>query len=310
MKVELPHWADLAPSGPSPIVPGSSVTGRTLMLLIAIMTFLTCVTFGTVIVVQKSAAGWSAEVSRQMTIIVSPQKDQELASTLRTAVAIAEAAPGVGSARALSAAEGEALLRPWLGDSIDLAGLEVPRLIAVNLSDPRTFNASNLEKALAAVPGARLETHDGWRHQLGVMAGTMVAAGLFVLALILGATTLAVVFATRGTMTSNREIVDVLHFIGASNGFIAGEFQGRFLRIGLAGGLAGGLFALVFFFALGTLTSALLPPTSSDQIAILFGSFWLGWDGIFGLVAIVPVIAGLTALTSRLTVRRFLEQLT
>lgn len=310
MKVDLPRWADLAHTSPSSIVPGSSVTGRTLMLLIAIMTFLTCVTFGTVIVVQKSAAGWSAEVSRQMTIIVTPQPDLDMASTLRTAVDIAQASPGVGSAHALSQKQGEALLRPWLGDNIDLTGLAVPRLIAVNLSDPRAFRVSELEKSLASVPGARLETHDGWRQQLGVMAGTMVAAGLFVLALILGATTLAVIFATRGTMTSNREIVDVLHFIGASNGFIAAEFQGRFLRIGLAGGLAGGVFALVFFMALGTLTSALLPQSAGDQIGLLFGSFWLGWDGILGLLAIVPIVAGLTALTSRLTVRRFLEQLT
>ena len=61
------------------------------------------------------------------------------------------------------------------------------------------------------------------------MAGTSVFSGLMVLGLIVLATVLAVVFATRGTMASNREIVDVLHFIGASNSFIAGEFQGRFL---------------------------------------------------------------------------------
>ncbi|MEX0627309.1 MAG: ABC transporter permease, partial [Cucumibacter sp.] len=34
------------------IVPQTSVAGRTLMLLIAIMTFLSCVTFGCVVLVQ------------------------------------------------------------------------------------------------------------------------------------------------------------------------------------------------------------------------------------------------------------------
>ena len=88
-----------------------------------------------------------------------------------------------------------------------------------------------------AVKGATLETHAAWRQQLNTMAGTLVLSGVLVLALIVLATVLAVMFATRGTMASNREIVDVLHFIGASNSFIAGEFQGRFLSLGFRGGL-------------------------------------------------------------------------
>src|SRR6185312_5420686 len=89
-----------------------------------------------------------------------------------------------------------------------------------------------------------------WRQQLNVMAGTIVVSGLLVLTLIVVATVLAIVFATRGTMASNREIVDVLHFIGASNSFIAGEFQGRFLLIGFRGGIIGGLAAILFFIAI------------------------------------------------------------
>ena len=95
--------------------------------------------------------------------------------------------------------------------------------------------------------GASLDTHAAWRQQLNVMAGTIVASGLLVLTLIVVATVLAIIFATRGTMASNREIVDVLHFIGASNSFIAGEFQGRFLTIGFRGGIVGGVAALLFF---------------------------------------------------------------
>ena len=72
------------------------------------------------------------------------------------------------------------------------------------------------------------------------------------LALMLLATVLSVVFATRGAMVANRTVIEVLHFIGAKNGFIAGHFQRRFLRLGLQGGAIGGgsalaLFALVEF---------------------------------------------------------------
>jgi cell division transport system permease protein len=109
-------------------------------------------------------------------------------------------------------------------------------------------------------------------------------------------------------MASNREIVDVLHFIGASNHFIAGEFQGRFLSLGFRGGIVGGLAAIAFFVAIGFAVSGMIPNEASQQLGILFGRFSLGIEGMLGIAAVVPVIAALTAITSRLTVRRFLTQ--
>lgn len=296
-------------SRPNPIVPAQSVAGRTLMLLIGIMTFLSCVTFGGVLLVQKSAMGWSAEVGRELTIQIRPLDEEVIESNLRLAVSLSEAVPGVASARIVSIEESEELLAPWLGEGLDLSDLAVPRLVIVQLADPNAADIARLESEIAAIPGATLETHAAWRVQLNTMAGTIVVSGILVLALILVATALAIVFATRGTMSTNREIVDVLHFIGASNTFIAGEFQGRFLLLGLKGGLVGGLAAIVFFIVAGTAMSTVVPEQSSAQLGILFGQFALGISGILGIVGVVLVIAGLTAITSRLTVRRFLSQI-
>lgn len=140
------------------------------------------------------------------------------------------------------------------------------------------------------------------------MAGTVVLSGLLVLGLIGVATVLAIIFATRGAMASNREIVDVLHFIGASNKFIAGEFQGRFLSIGLQGGFLGALLAILFFVLIGTAAGSVLPTEATAQVGVLFGQFLLGWDGMLGILLVVPVIAVLTAVTSRMTVRRYLSE--
>jgi cell division transport system permease protein len=291
------------------IVPEKSVAGRTLMMLVSIMTFLSCVTFGGVVLVQQSAVAWSADVGREVTIQIRPIEGQVMDSNLRVAIELAEATEGVSRAYALSDEEGEALLEPWLGE-VDLSGLEVPRLVVVQLSDPARADFATLASHLAeAVPGATLDTHALWRQQINAMAGTVVVAGLLVLALILIATALAVVFATRGTMASNREIVDVLHFIGASNRFIAAEFQGRFLSIGLKGGAIGGVGAIVFFLAAGFVTGTVLPDPSATQLTILFDRFLPGFGGLLGLVALVLVIAVLTAATSRLTVYRFLTRI-
>ncbi|MEQ8599152.1 MAG: ABC transporter permease [Devosia sp.] len=294
--------------GAAPIVPERSVAGRTLLLLVTIMAFLSAVTLGGVVLVQKSAIAWSADVGRELTIQIRPAEGEVMESNLRTAVSLAQSTPGVASARALSIEESQALLEPWLGAGLDLSAIAIPRLIVVQLADPAEADVAQLQRNLSAINGASLDTHAAWRQQLNTMAGTVVLSGLLVLGLIGVATVLAIIFATRGAMATNREIVDVLHFIGASNKFIAGEFQGRFLSIGLQGGFLGALFAILFFLLIGMAAGSVLPSEATAQVGVLFGQFLLGWDGMAFILAVVPVIAVLTAITSRMTVRRYLSE--
>ncbi|MDB5622118.1 MAG: transporter permease [Devosia sp.] len=294
--------------GAAPIVPERSVAGRTLLLMITIMSFLSAVTLGGVVLVQKSAIAWSSDVGREVTIQIRPVQGEVMESNLRTAVSLAQATPGVSGARALTLEESQKLLEPWLGAGLDLTAIEVPRLVVVQLADPVDADIEKLGRDLEAVKGASLDTHAAWRQQLNTMAGTIVFSGLMILALIGLATMLAIIFATRGAMATNREIVDVLHYIGASNKFIAGEFQGRFLSIGLQGGLLGAVAAVLFFMLIGTAAGNMLSNQASAQFGVLFGRFALGWDGMFGIILVVPAIAALTAVTSRHTVRRYLSQ--
>lgn len=294
--------------GAAPIVPEKSVAGRTLLLMITIMSFLSAVTLGGVVLVQKSAIAWSADVGREVTIQIRPVEGEVMDSNLRTAVSLAESTPGVASARALTIEESQKLLEPWLGTGLDLTAIEIPRLVVVQLADPADADIEALGRNLTAIKGASLDTHAAWRQQLNTMAGTIVLSGLLVLILIGAATVLAIIFATRGAMATNREIVDVLHYIGASNKFIAGEFQGRFLSIGLQGGLLGAIAALLFFVLVGTAAGNMLSSEAGAQVGVLFGRFALGIDGLIGVAGVVPVIAALTAITSRLTVRRYLSQ--
>ena len=295
---------------PSEIVPVHSTTSRTLLMLIAIMTFLSCLTLGGVILVQKSASAWSSNLSREVTIQIRPIKGELMDANLRLAETIASEIKGVASANALSIEESEALLKPWLGENVDLTDLNIPRLVVVELFDPKGVDLEKLKSELKVIKGASLDTHDAWRDQLSTMATTIVFSGLLIFLLIVIATLLAVVFATRGTMASSREIVDVLHFIGASNRFVAKEFQSRFLKIGFLGGSIGGVGAILFFMFLGVIATFYLPKDSFEQVGVLFGTFSLSIGNIIAILMLVPVIAFLTAITSRITVRRFLKQIT
>ena len=56
----------------SPIVPRGSVAGRALTSVVAIMTFLACLTLGAVSLVQHTAATWQSQISHEATIQIRP----------------------------------------------------------------------------------------------------------------------------------------------------------------------------------------------------------------------------------------------
>ena len=141
-----------------------------------------------------------------------------------------------------------------------LDDLPVPRIIVVRLeADAGARPCRSCARRLRpSVPAASLDDHRNFVERMRAMANAAVIGGIAVLALVLLATVLSVMFATRGAMAANRDVIEVLHFIGAKNGFIAGHFQRRFLLLGLKGGAIGGGCALALF-ALIELGEPLVP---------------------------------------------------
>jgi cell division transport system permease protein len=295
------------PRGDTPIVPKRSIAGRALVAVVAIMTFLASLTTGAVMLVRSAAVEWQSDVAREVTIQVRPGDGRDLDAEVARAVAIARALPGVGEVRAYSKEESAALLEPWLGSGLSLEDLPVPRMIVVKLPSGG-IDLAPLKRSLSErVAGASLDDHRVWIDRMRTMAKTTIAGGIGLLLLMLAATVLSVIFATRGAMATNRPIVEVLHFVGAKSSFIAGQFQRHFLMLGLEGGLIGGGLAMLLFGAASIAARMSTGTASGDQMATLFGSFALGWGGYLAIVAQVALVALVTAVASRHTVNRTLE---
>ncbi len=295
--------------GQGAIVPPGSIAGRALVAVVAIMTFLACLAVGAMVLVTDTARDWQRDVGREITVQIRPIDGVDTDREVARAADLARRTTGIVVVRALSRAENERLLAPWLGQALSLDALPVPRLIVLevdarNPPDLAAF-AGRLERE---VRGASLDDHRLWRERLALMTRSVVALGIMILILVLTATALSVVFATRGAMASNRDIVDVLHFVGAEDRFIASEFQNRFLVLGLEGGIYGGLAAMAAFLFAGGGIRFLYGTAGEQQLSLLFGSFAIGWSGFLGIVLTVFVVAGVTSITSRWTVRRYLAE--
>ncbi len=289
------------------IVPLDSIAGRALVAVIAIMTFLASLTLGAVVLVGAAANEWQSAVAREVTIQIRPVPGRDIDGDVAKAADMARAVSGVADVRPYTKDESARLLEPWLGTGLSLDDLPVPRLIVVRLAGSGSPDLETLRKRLAEqVAGASLDDHRGWIDHMRAMARAAVGAGLGVLGLVLVATMLSVTFATRGAMSTNRPIVEVLHFVGARHGFIAGEFQRHFLLLGFKGGAIGGGMAIAGFALAAVLGNWFQGTAGQNQIGALFGTFSLGAKGYTAVIALVILIAAVTAVTSRITVHRTL----
>lgn len=292
----------------APLVPVDSAGGQALAAVIAILTFLAALCAGGAELVSASSAQWRSEVAREVTIQIRPNPQRAIESDVARAVALARQTPGVEQAQAFTKEESERLLEPWLGSGLDFKDLPVPRLIVIKLQGGARPDFAPLRQSLQKeVPGATLDDHALWVSRLSTMANTIIGIGIFLVALVLVAAGLAVIFATRGAMAGNKEVVEVLHFVGANDDFIAKEFQRRFFKLGLRGSAVGAGAALALIIVLGLFTRSWRASPAGDQIEALFGAFSISWTGYGVVVVIALLVALITGVVSRLTVRRFLN---
>ncbi len=290
------------------LVPRHSIAGRALVAVVAIMTFLASLTIGAVVMVANSAHAWETDVAREVTIQIIPAPGLDVDAAVNKATAIARGAPGIATVRAYTKEESTDLLQPWLGSGLTLDQLPIPRLIVLKLGGDKTPDLAALRKQLAAaVPGAILDDHRGWIERMRTMAGTAVTTGVVVVLLVMAATMLSVTFATRGAMATNKPVIEVLHFVGAKNGYIARHFQSHFLWLGLQGGALGGGVAMVLFAIIGFIGGWFASTAAGEQTTALFGSFSMGLGGYIAVLVQIVLIAVVTAWTSRHTVNSTLE---
>ena len=297
--------ADELPRNDAPIVPHSTVSGRALVAVVAIMTFLASLTTGAVMLVRGASNEWQSEVAREVTIQVRPTADRDIEADIAKAAAVARAASGVAEVRPYSKEEAARLLEPWLGAGLPLDDLPVPRIVVVRIASGAAPDLAQLRQTLGEqVPAASLDDHRGFVDRMRAMSNAAFAGGIAVLLLVLVATMLSVTFATRAAMASNRPVIEVLHLIGAKDSFIAGHFQRHFLQLGLKGGLIGGGTALALF-ALADLASGWFAGgAGGDQLTALFGNFSIGVLGYIAVLVQIGLIAYVTATTSRRIVTR------
>ena len=268
------------PKAPTGLMPADSASGATLHTIVAVMSFLACLALGGVLTLSRMASQWTDGLSSSATVQLLPSSQISPEDQVKEALSVVTQWPGIMSAKALSRGEANALLEPWLGKGNVLDDLPAPQLIEVTLK-----------------PGQPVE--------LAGFAASSAAIGWSMLLLIALATLAIIVFATQAGLRTHREIVEVVHMIGARDVFIAKEFQGHFLWLGIRGGIIGLIIAIVTLFGSSLFWDSRETPVAGQYLPQLMGSpFHYLW------LILVPLIMGVIAMvTARYTVLRVLGRM-
>ena len=295
--------ADWTTRGPLGVQLGRDGAGLFVVLIIACMAYLATLAVAATAILSGQIEAWQADLGAGMTVVL-PSVGEPGADAGRadTALALLRSQPGIASAATIGQDASDALVQPWLGDDLSDLDLALPTLIDVQRVADVDIDVAALNRALAEiVPGAMVEDHAGRFGELidlGVAVRSLALAGLVLIAAAAAATVASV---TRAGLSTHRKVVDLLHVLGATDSYIAAQFQHYALVRSAVGGAIGTILAMV--------TLALLGYSLSAGPAAFLPDLSLGAQGWTALLW-VPLVGALLAMGSaRFTALRFLAAL-
>lgn len=280
-----------------------ALSDRLLPSVVAAMAFLAALALAGVVGADALARHWRLGAGGTITVQVPEPGTDRLARVLD----VLRTTPGIAAARPLDPAELDALLRPWLGAGAARIALPLPAVVEVRLSGTGPDAAALAARLDAAAPGTLAEGSAAWLQRLGMLARSVQACAALAMAVVAFVAVAVVTVATRAGLATRRDAIEIVHGLGATDGFIAHQFARRTTALAGWGAAAGAVLAVPVLWDLGGLAAPFVGGTASDGAVPPFDGMpspvWLG-------VPFLPVAAAAIGwATAQWTVRRWLRQL-
>lgn len=282
-------------------------SGHFLPWLIAIMTFLAAMALAAALTLNSLSSRWKTSMTGTLTVQVpaitgAAGPGNATLNRVDRIIRTLEALPGIKSVKAVPSEQVNTLLEPWLGVGNLTAELPLPHLVDVSLDDDGSADVDTMAKHLQAIaPGVTVDDHRVWLSRLINASTILRLLAWIMLLLVFTATTATVVHATRASLAVHHPQIEVLHLVGATDSYIAGQFARRTCFHAIAGSVLGLVLAIPALWGvrsiLSELDGGLIPETSVDALHVV------------ALSTLPLLAAGLAVMTTRVTVRRQLAQM-
>ena len=275
-------------------------------VVIAVMAFLASLALGAMLIAERAAVSWRSGLAGRVTVQVLPPENSAipLQAQMDAALQVLRSTSGIAHAAIVPEQETLDLVKPWLGSDMMVRELPLPRLLDATLAPGAEVDLPRLRQRLSsAAPDSLLDDHGRWLDRLRGLARGIIWSAYGVLALIALATAATVSFATRAGLEAHKEIVELLHQMGAHSGFIARAFEWHYFLAALIAGAIGAVLAACLYLLGSGLELAGIEPVPFLPPLTLHAAE-LGW------LLLVPLGASWIALlTARLSVLRVLSRI-
>lgn len=236
-----------------------------LQVMISIAIFLFAIALAGVLSINSMIRNWDESIMGSMTIQIMPLNniDKKIAKfdTLTHANRVLDllaTVKEVESATLLEDKQLKRLISPWLGDGVNLENLPIPQIIDVKIRKNSEIDFIKLSELLAtASPLASLDNHKLWLSKLISFADGLKVLALSVLVLVTIISCGAIFYSTQTSMGLHRNIIEILHIMGAKDAYIAQQYSFRTAIIGFFGGVIGLVFAVPAIFIIGNLSTTI-----------------------------------------------------
>ena len=280
---------------------GRDSSSRFLPSLLAVMVYLAALAAIGALTARSFVGDWNDRLTGTLTVQVPPAAGGESREALDAVLRLLRVTPGVVAAEPLPPELASSLLEPWLGTEL-VDSLPLPGLIDVRVDGAQPLDLAALRERLEnAAPGTTLDDHGRWLADARSAARAVTVIATSVLAVVLVAAVLAVVFTVRTGLAVHRDEIEILHLIGAPNSYIARQFQWHTARLSVVGGLGGALLAVLSVLALRViLQDGAADPVGLelDDLLTLVRLSWSDWAILAAVPLLTAVIAMVTARVS------------
>lgn len=240
-------------------------TSLFLQIIISIAIFIFAITLSGVLSINAMTSSWNKSILGSITVQIIPtnttnkeKSKAELLAYEEKAVEFLKSVNGIIKVTPLSDDQLNELLRPWLGDEISVSDLPTPRIIDVKISPNANIDFDQLANDLSvASPQASLDNHKIWLNKLIALADGLKMLATTILALITAITSGAIFYTTQMSMGLHKNIIEILHIIGAKDTYIAQQYAKRMGFLGFVGGMFGLFFAIPAIFFIGNLANSI-----------------------------------------------------
>jgi len=307
--------SSLRPAGFDELGLRRALADRVLPFLVAAMALLAALALSGWVAAASLARHWQEGAGAALTVQV-PQPTEPAAqgggTRVERVLGVLTGSPGIASAHALTAEELDTLLHPWLGAAAERLAVPLPAVIAVRLTQSDVDVGPLAARLEAAAPGTLTESHDMWIRRLARLSRSLQACAGMALLLVAAVAAAVIAVATRAGLAARREAIEIVHGLGATDGYIAGCFARRATGLATMDGLLGAVAALPVLLALAWLAA---PLAGGARPWTPEGAGWLGLLAVLpaplwlGLPALPLAAAAIGFLTAQGTVRRWLRRL-